>query len=171
MGVPRVLRAARVRPCPAAVLSPGPAGTRLPAADIGARSAATGEILYGLADRGHLFGVAYPAISRDRGRTWQVDGPCFYYAAAQGASGVSRVGVLSRRRAYMWGLFSNFIRVTRNGGRTWWETGIADGVQRVTRRGHVLIARAAKPERGVVYRSTDGGFTWRIVWDRGARRS
>jgi hypothetical protein len=143
------------------VLSPGPPGTRLTAGEIGARSAAVDGVVYALADRGRLVSVAYPAISRDDGRTWRVDGPCFYYAAAQGPSYVSKVGAFSARSAYMWGPFANLIRVTRNGGRTWWQTDMPDGVDRVIRRGGELLAQVGQPGQRQVYASTDGGFTWR----------
>ena len=117
--------------------------------------------MYGLANRGRLTSVAYPAISRDHGRTWRVDGPCFYYAAAQGPSFVSKVGAFSARSAYMWGPFANLIRVTKNGGRTWWETDMPDGVDRLVRRGRDLLALVGPHGRRRVYASADGGFTWR----------
>jgi hypothetical protein len=160
--LPRVLRATLERACPRVVLTPGPFGTRLAADEIGARSAATGGVVYGLADRGRVFGTVYPAISRDDGRTWRVDGPCFYYAAAQGANVASNVGATSRRSAFVWGRFGSFVRVTRDGGRHWWETNIPFGARLVVQRGRTLFAWAdADKGARVAYASVDGGLTWR----------
>jgi hypothetical protein len=51
--------------------------------------------------------------------------------------------------------------VTKNGGRTWWETDMPDGVDRLVRRGRDLLAMVGQPGQRRVYASADGGFTWR----------
>jgi hypothetical protein len=171
VGLPRVLRATRERACPRVVLTPGPFGTRLAADEIGARSATTGGVVYSLADRGRVFGTVYPAVSRDDGRSWRVDGPCFFYAAAQGANVASNVGATAPRSAFVWGRFATYVRVTRDGGRHWWETNFPGGVRLVRQRGHTLLAWAiADKGTPVVYASLDGGLVWRRVTEPGTEK-
>jgi hypothetical protein len=56
--------------------------------------------------------VVYPAISRDAGRTWRVDGPCFYYSAAQGPNVTSAIGARAPGSAYAWGAGGNVVKAT-----------------------------------------------------------
>lgn len=78
--VPGIIRAA----VPGSASGPGilQPGAPVSAADIGPRAGATHDVVFGLADRGKLFGETYPAISTDAGKRWRIDGPRLTYAAA-----------------------------------------------------------------------------------------
>jgi BNR/Asp-box repeat len=160
--LPSTVRATAVRDCPHSVLSPGPTGTPLSSSEIGARSASVRGLVYGLANRGDLFGVAYPAISRNNGRTWQVDGPCFYFAAAQGASVVDRIDSTSTQDAYAWGQNSLFVRATQDAGRHWWRANFPVPTHRVANHDGTLTATLDSQADRVTYTSTDGGRTWQL---------
>jgi hypothetical protein len=82
-------------------------------AAIGRTAAATQQIVFGLADPGPLSSVVYPAISTDGGTTWRLDGPCFYYAAAQGPGATNSIGARAPDWAYAWGWGGVFVRVTQ----------------------------------------------------------
>jgi len=157
---PRELKAKPERPCPRAVASPGPRGTILPKATIGETATATQQIVFGLADRAPLFGVVYPTISTDGGTTWRLDGPCFYYAAAQGPSATDSIGARAPDWAYAWGRGGVFVRVTHDGGAHWFEANLPDPARHVVASGRTL--RAYLYGTRSTYVSRDYGLTWRL---------
>jgi hypothetical protein len=158
---PTVLEAKPMEPCPKPVYSPGPPGTVLPETTIGRTAAATEQIVFGLADRHALHGFVFPAISNDGGKTWHLDGPCFYYAAAQGPSATSRIGATAPDWAYAWGRGGNSVKVTHDGGLHWYATGFPAAVRGVTASGHTL--RAWLLGTRSTYVSRDYGLTWHLV--------
>jgi hypothetical protein len=152
-----------MRPCPRMVFSPGPVGTKLPRYVLGPRAAATSSVTFALADRGQFFGAVYPAISRDAGRTWRVDGPCFYYSAAQGPNVTSAIGARAPDSAYAWGALGAFIKVTRDGGRHWFAANIPGGMVSVHYRGSTLRALVCgNTSKVFTYDSNDDGLIWRL---------
>jgi hypothetical protein len=165
--MPAVIRAAALRsPSGPRILPPG---TPVGAADVGPRAAAVGEVIFGLADHGGLFGQTYPAISTDSGEHWRIDGPLFYYAAAQGASGVDNIGARGRDMAWAWGHGGNFVKVTTDGGRLWWSADFPAGVYSVHwRQGHLQV-QAFGPQTAdgqfqtFLYLSPDNGRTWKLL--------
>jgi hypothetical protein len=113
--------------------------------------------------------ATYPAISTDAGARWQIDGPLFWVAAAQGGSGASRVGGLGSLGAYVWGPGGNAVRVTTDGGRHWWVAGFAWGVYSVSASKGVLRtvafggpARDRGYEEAFLYVSHDSGLSWEL---------
>jgi hypothetical protein len=52
-------------------------------------------LIAGLANRGSVFGDCYPALSRDGGIHWTVDGPQFSNATADGGTNTFRLTVTS----------------------------------------------------------------------------
>ncbi|MGE5226096.1 MAG: hypothetical protein ACM3OO_04400 [Planctomycetaceae bacterium] len=146
--------------CPKAVFSPGPPGTPLADSTIGRTAAATNELVFGLADRHQLFGFVFPAISTDGGHTWQLDGPCFYYAAAQGPAATTKIGALGPNWAYAWGRGGNFVKVTHDGGAHWFAANLPS-IRRVTSSGRTL--RAWLFGTHSLYISRDYGLTWQLV--------
>lgn len=130
---------------------------------MGPKAAATNEVIFALADRGPLFGQVYPAISSDGGQSWHVDGPRFWYAAAQAPNVTSTIGALAPNWAYAWGQGGNFVKVTHDGGAHWWVTDFTDGVRRVEAKGRTLRAwehGSDVSEPFIVYVSSDYGLSW-----------
>ncbi len=137
-------------------------GTVVSATELSEKTPATAQIHFALANQGNLSSEAYPAISTDGGRTWRIDGPLFWYAAAQGAAAVGSVGAAPPNYAYFWGQGGNAIRVTHDGGAHWYQSWFGAGVNLVTAHGRVLWARVFG-EQGSgthLYVSTDYGLTW-----------
>ncbi len=157
---PRQLTAKPERRCPKAVASPGPRGTVLPKAAIGRTAAATQQIVFGLADRGPLSSVVYPAISTDGGTTWRLDGPCFYYAAAQGPGATDSIGARAPDWAYAWGWGGVFVRVTHDGGAHWFAANLPNPARRVVASGRTLRAYLLRTRS--TYISRDYGMTWSL---------
>jgi hypothetical protein len=155
------------------VLTPGPPGTLLARNQIGARARATPRLWFALADRDDLFSVVYPAISRDAGRTWRVDGPCLYYSAAQGPNVTSSIGARAPGSAYAWGARGTIVKATGDAGRRWFVTGLPGEAVGVGYRGRSLRALVCgAASRVFAYRSIDDGRTWRLSGvARRARRS
>jgi hypothetical protein len=107
--------------------------------------------------------VVYPAISRDAGRTWRVDGPCFYYSAAQGPNVTSAIGARAPGSAYAWGAGGNVVKATGDAGRRWFVTGLPGEAVRVGYHGRSLRALVCGvASRVFAYRSIDDGRTWRL---------
>jgi photosystem II stability/assembly factor-like uncharacterized protein len=128
---------------------------------LGSKAVATPDVHFALADRGSMFGVVYPAISTDGGRTWSVDGPCFYYAAAQGANAVSTIEARAPNWAYAWGYGGSYVKSTRDGGAHWFAADFPSSIVQVTTKGDSLVVKLYRtPSR---YVSHDYGLTWRSV--------
>lgn len=159
VGPPTIRAKAKTR-CPKQVLSPGPPGTPLPARAIGPQAAATGDVIFALADKRPLFGVVYPAISIDGGQTWHVDGPCFYYAAAQGPNVTSRIAAVAPDWAYAWGPGGQVVKVTHDGGAQWFAA-VLPPIRRIVSSGNTLHALLF--ESSSKYVSRDYGLTWHVV--------
>jgi photosystem II stability/assembly factor-like uncharacterized protein len=105
----------------------------------------------------------------DGGRVWRIAGPVHHAPAAQGGLAVSHVGVAGPRTYIAYG-DGSVVDVTADGGRRWWRAALGDEVPAVVAFGRQLIAFArrqipstSETLRAVtwVYRSTDGGRTWR----------
>ncbi len=145
-----------------------PVGTPVPSVDVSAEAISGPSASFGLTVFPSLNDATYPALSTDGGRTWHVDGPEFYVAAAQGPSVVSSVGALPPDGAYMWGQDGNVVRVTTDGGVEWWATGFASGVYKVTAsEGKIDTVALGPPSANgtfptYLYESTDGGHSWRF---------
>jgi hypothetical protein len=144
-------------------------GAPVDAADIGPRAAATHDVIFGLADRRTLFGESYPAISTDAGKDWRIDGPRFWYAAADGAATTISVGARAPDMAYAWGNGGNFVKVTTDGGRRWWSADFLAGVDSAGWRDGDLQVRALGHQTAdgqfetFLYVSRDDGRTWNLL--------
>ena len=131
--------------------------------DIGSRSSDVGGVIYGLADERDFGSVNYPAISRDGGRSWTIDGPVFHIAAADGAAGVNTVTAVSATTAYAYGGGGNYIRFTTDGGRQWWGAFFEDSVDGVSfGRGIMSATLFTEGPTEPTYISHDDGRTWRL---------
>jgi hypothetical protein len=143
-------------------------GAPVSAADIGPRAGATHDVVFGLADRGKLFGETYPAISTDAGKHWRIDGPRLTYAAAQGPSTTTSIGARAPDMAYAWDDGGNFVKVTTDGGRRWWSADFPAGVHSASWRSGHLRVRALGPQTAdgrfetFLYLSPDDGRTWSL---------
>ncbi len=106
-------------------------------------------------------GVMYPGTTTTRGRSWKVAGPVFFTPTADGPDAVSTVTVIAPRTLAAFGA-GNFVRVSTDGGRRWWQTELGDETAAVVAADRGLVAFAQKTIgnsfRAVtwVYRSTDG---------------
>lgn len=109
----------------------------------------------------------YPAVTRDGGRTWRIDGPQLHIDAADGPEAVGYVGIAGPRSYFAYG--SSVVDVTTNAGRTWWETFLGELVVAVVPGpGNDLIAfvqqqvsnGSANPVVTSQYVSRDGGRHW-----------
>ena len=143
-----------------------PAGTTVSAADIGARAATSDGVVYGLADQGTDLGEVWPAISTDSGKRWRIDGPLFFYAAADGAAGTDSIGARGGDMAWAWGWGGNFVKVTTDRGRRWWAADFPTGVDTVIwRDGQLQVRALGYPTangqfQSFLYTSPDDGRTW-----------
>jgi hypothetical protein len=141
-------------------------GAHVPPADVGVRVSAGGDVGFGLANRGSVFGNVYPVISADGGASWQVNGPRFSYAGADGAGTTNHVDVSGDGSVVAWGLDDNFVKTTTDRGRHWDEADFFGGVDSVKAVGDELIARALGSQtragrfRARRYVSRNDGRTW-----------
>jgi hypothetical protein len=148
------------------IANPQPVGTLVPTSDVVMTAADVGQTRFGLATYSSAGDASYPAISADAGRTWRIVGPLFHIDAAQGASVVTSVDSYGGDGAYYWGRGGNVVWVTTDGGRHWWLTGFAYGVNGVTASHDVLrtvaLGRQVKGGRveSFLYESDDSGHTW-----------
>jgi hypothetical protein len=165
--VPGLIRATLLAP-PA---GPGilPPGTSVRAADVGPRAASARGVIFGLADQSDLFGMSYPVVSTDSGAEWRIDGPRFSYPAAQGPSVTDSIGAWGRDIAWAWGHGGNFVKVTADGGRSWWSADFPFGVYGTSWRQGRLQARVLGPQiaggefETFLYVSPDSGRTWQLL--------
>ena len=111
----------------------------------------------------------YPAISRDGGATWKIDGPLFHVDALQGASVVGRTGALGPHGGYFWGRGGNVVWITYDLGAHWWTVLFGGGVDRVSATKGTLEAvafgsqvKGATAVQRFLYTSTDSGKTWKV---------
>lgn len=144
-----------------------PPGTPVPTARIGDRAAATSRLIFGIANVAGQGGWnTYPAISTDGGQHWRIDGPRFYYPAAQGAGVVSGIGAEPPEFAYVWGDGGNAVRVTSDAGHHWQVADFPAGVHSVYWSHGQLTAQALGnplPDSRFptcLYVSPDQGRTW-----------
>ena len=145
------------------VLQPG---TPVPTADIGPRAATSG-LIFGLADHDSRFVLGtYPAISTDSGQHWRIDGPRFYYPAAEGAIHITSIDAPAPKFAYVWGTGGVTVFVTADAGRTWQVAVFAYGVKSVSWSHGQLNAQAFGNQLPdgtfptCLYVSPDHGQTW-----------
>jgi hypothetical protein len=137
------------------------------AADIGPRAAATSRLVFGLADRGSLFGFSRDQHGRWR-RHWRIDGPRLSYPAADGAGFADSIGARAPEFAYVWGAGGNLVRVNTHGGRHWWMADFPDGVHSVSWSHGQLRARALGDQlpdgrfTTYLYVSLNNGRTWTL---------
>jgi len=118
-----------------------------------------------------MFGVVYPVLSRDGGRSWHIDGPRFYRAAADAPDVTQRLIVTTDGTLVAWGRGGDFVKITTDLGRDWFEAGFPTGVYSVHSHGRAIIVRALGnslplgsrdgPFATWDYRSSDNGRRWR----------
>jgi hypothetical protein len=112
-------------------------------------------------------GVIYPGATTTRGRTWEIAGPVFFTPTADGPNAVSTVTAIAPRTFVAFGA-GNFVRVSTDGGRRWWQTELGDETAAVVAADRGLVAFAQQTIgnslRAVtwVYRSTDGRH-WQAI--------
>jgi hypothetical protein len=70
-------------------------------------------------------GVIYPATTATQGRRWKIAGPVFFTPTADGPDAVSTVTATPPRMLAAFGA-GNFVRVSTDGGRRWWQTELGD---------------------------------------------
>ncbi len=147
-----------------------PPGTTVPSRDIRSRVDLGAGVDAGLADQGTLFGFAYPALSRDGGRSWSVDGPQFYHAGADGPGTTTQLVSLANATLIAWGQTGNLVKTSGDLGRHWVQALFPGGVLSLRVVGNGIIVRATgdalppgsdtAPLATWIYRSTDGGQRW-----------
>jgi hypothetical protein len=140
-------------------------GAAIPGSDLaGTRVFANTQVGFGLtADHGQTF----PARTTNGGKTWTIDGPQFHVDAADGAEGVSFVGIVSANEEFAYG--ASVVDVSTNAGHTWWETFLGENVTAVVpgRQGLVAFVQQSTSNRQLnpivtwQYVSDDGGRHWR----------
>lgn len=171
LGFPRTIEAS---PDPATDPGGGLAwlrpGTTVPSQDIRSRVHLGAGVEAGLADQGTLFGFAYPALSRDGGRSWRVDGPQFYHAGADGPGTTTQLVSLADVTLIAWGQTGNLVKTSGDLGRHWVQALFSGGVLSLRVVGSEIIVRATGdalppgsqtgPLATWIYRSTDGGQRW-----------
>ncbi len=123
---------------------------------------------HGFALARERFGVFYPAVTVDGGKTWRINGPAFHLPPASDAPFlVTQVGALSARQYFAWGAQS--IDATSDAGKHWWRTLVPNTVLAVVPSGTTLLAVTddappiGSPATASVYTSTDGGHHWHIT--------
>jgi hypothetical protein len=116
----------------------------------------------------------YPAVSRDGGRTWRIDGPQVHVDAADGPEGVGYVGAAAPRTFFAYG--SSAVDVTTDGGATWWEALPGELVTAVVAPVPGLLVAYVQqsvsndhvnPAVSWEYVSQDGGRHWTYSTDLG----
>ena len=123
----------------------------------------------GLADAASYFGKVYMAISHDRGRHWVIDSPLFYYAAAHGPAATTALTRTKGGLVVAWGHDGNFVKITPDAGRSWFQTDFLDGVDTLTvHHNHVLVRELQFTTSGdalpdLTYRSDASGRSWRLM--------
>jgi hypothetical protein len=140
-------------------------GTDIPSSDLaGTRVFANMQVGFGLTgDNGQTF----PARTANGGKAWTIDGPQFHVDAADGAEGVSYVGIVSPNEEFAYG--ASVVDVSTNAGHTWWETFLGENVTAVVpgRQGLVAFVQQSVSNKYLnpivtwQYVSTDGGRHWR----------
>jgi hypothetical protein len=119
-----------------------PIGARVPSADIGVDVSISGEVRFGLANQGSVFGNVYPAMSTDAGTEWLINGPRFSYAGADGQGRTNHVDVSRNGTLLAWGLGGNFVKTSTDRGRQWDEADFFGGVESVKAVGDELVVQA-----------------------------
>ncbi len=119
----------------------------------------------------------YPAVSRDGGRTWRIDGPQVHVDAADGPEAVGYVGAAAPRTFFAYG--SSAVDVTTDGGTTWWEALPGELVTAVVAPFPGLLVTYVQqsvsndhvnPAVTWEYVSRDGGRHWTYSTDLGGMR-
>jgi hypothetical protein len=142
-------------------------GTRVPSVDVGVDVPVSGDVRFGLADQGSVFGNVYPVMSADAGAVWLINGPRFSAATAGGGATTDQVKVARDGTLLAWGRGGNFVKASTDRGRHWVEADFFGGVESVKAVGDQLIARALGDQtsdgrfRTRRYVSRDSGRTWR----------
>lgn len=142
---------------PSAGLIVEPRGTPTPDIYLGARSNPVGQTVYGL-----TFGVTYPVISRDGGKSWKIDGPIFDTVGASGPDEADFIVATSASSVYAWG-HGNLVRSTTDAGQHWWMTFFSMAIGKVTNSNGTLAATVSVgPSTTATYSSEDYGRTWTL---------
>jgi hypothetical protein len=161
---PKVLKAHRLKARPRAK----PVGSAVKPSSLGHR-----RVFSGSRDGFALANVAsatYPARTTDGGQHWTINGPQFHIDAADAPEAVNSVGIVNAHTYFAFG--SEVADVTTNAGKSWWETGMSDGVAAVVAGpGGKLFAYVYgqtsknRPDKVVVwqYVSSDGGRIWKYT--------
>lgn len=141
-------------------------GSPVPRSDVTATVSDSGKLKLGLATIPSST-QTYPAVSRNGGVTWEIDGPMFHVDAAQAASVVGSAGALRPHGAYFWGRGGNVIWITHDSGSHWSTVAFAAGVYRVSESKGTLEAVAfgsqtnhASAIQRFLYTSVDAGTSW-----------
>jgi len=132
-------------------------------------TACVATICYSLGTYGG--GFEYPVRSTDGGRTWRNAGHWFAGAWADGAAFASRMKVFSASVAAAWFPGQNTFYFTSSAGRKWYSAWPPGAITALTgpNGGETVVMHVTSyaPARArYLYRTSDGGRTWRLV--RGA---
>jgi hypothetical protein len=122
---------------------------------------------YGLA---FVWSQTYPVMTSNAGLSWQIDGPPFYIAAADGPAFVDQIGTVPPHTVYAWGEAGHVV-VSLDGGAHWWSSqfdGVAamgDQFEGDTRGGETRYALVlvSSIHPFFTYVSTNGGRTWALT--------
>jgi hypothetical protein len=112
-------------------------------------------------------GEIYPGTTTTRGRIWKIAGPVFFTPTADGPNAVSTVTAIAPRTFVAFGA-GNFVRVSTDGGKRWWQTELGDETAAVVAADRGLVAFAQQTIgdslRAVtwVYSSIDGRH-WKAI--------
>jgi hypothetical protein len=137
----------------------------VPASDVFQESLKFGEL--GSPVNGDAYGLAfvnsqvYPVITTDGGRSWSVDGPIFYIAAADAPAVVSQIGNALPSTVFVWGNAGHVV-VSTDGGDHWWSTNFdgALGVGENASGNELFVVTSIHPS--ITYISSDGGRQWSL---------
>jgi hypothetical protein len=115
----------------------------------------------------------FPAATTDGGRHWWVDGPVPFADAADGPLAVSDVGTAGPHTYFAYGGGGSVVDITTDGGKTWWNAFLGEGVLAVVPITHgklvaVVQQQASSESQSLksvtwTYVSTDGGRHWRAT--------
>jgi hypothetical protein len=140
-------------------------GTAVPASEVFQETLKAGEL--GSSVDGDAYGLAfvqsqtYPVITTNGGKSWTVDGPIFYIAAADAPAVVDQIANVLPNTVFVWGEAGHVV-VSTDGGEHWWSSNFngALSMGQSWPGNGLFVVMSINPS--VTYTSSDGGRTWSL---------